>query len=342
MIVLAAVMILTASSAIADTGKWNCPECGEKNNTGNYCGQCGQPAPVQRWGTWGKLSWKLNVKGTLIISGSGEMNSINENNKSGTWLKYANDIQNVIVKEGITGIGANAFAGCLGITEVLLPDRLRTIGKGAFENCVALKDIILPESVRDIGEAAFKYCTSIEKMEIPAGVKVINSSTFAYCSGLKSITIPNGVTTIGAWAFSYSGLVSLDIPGSVQPFGQIIDHCSALKEIQVDPANTAYVSVDGVLYTKNMKTVMKYPAKKTGESYMIPDGVVTIFDNAFENCALIKEISIPRSVKYIEINAFFNCSRLKTVNYSGTVEEKKTIRIGEYNESLQKANWQMN
>jgi len=235
-----------------------------------------------------------------------------------------NAIKRIVIPNHVSRIGNNAFSACGMLKEVVLPDGLKIIGDYAFENCKYLSNITIPSSVQDIGSSAFTHCERIEEIEIPEGVETIKASTFAYCKRLKSISIPSGVKSIQNYAFSYcEQLERLSIPGSVQTFSQIMDHCYALKEITVDASSNAYISVDGVLYTNNMKTIVKYPAKKEGEAYIIPDGVNMIYDNAFEGCKSLKSISIPEGVTYINSLAFGECDHLTNI-----IIPKSTTNLG--------------
>ncbi len=103
---------------------------------------------------------------------------------------------------------------------------------------------------------------------------------------MENVIIPNSVTTIGEYAFS---------------------GCSGLTEILADSHNTAYTSQDGVLYDKNMEKLLRCPQGKTGTA-VLPEGVKYIEWNAFEDCAGLEQIQIPKSVTEIGGKTFFGCS----------------------------------
>lgn len=77
-----------------------------------------------------------------------------------------------------------------------------------------------------------------------------------------------------------------------------------LEEFRVDEANPYYTSVDGVLFTKDMKTIVAYPANKAGESYEIPDGVVTVGEFSFKSTRQLRHVTMADSVLAIEGFAF--------------------------------------
>lgn len=90
-------------------------------------------------------------------------------------------------------------------------------------------------------------------------------------------------------------------------------YCKELKSIEVDEANEHYTSVDGVLYTKDMKKLMVYPIKKVETSYTIPEGVERIGTCAFYKNETLTEVNIPSTLKEIGDMAFFKCKKISLV-----------------------------
>ena len=86
-------------------------------------------------------------------------------------------------------------------------------------------------------------------------------------------------------------------------------HCSGLTAINVDAANPAYSSTNGIVFTKNQTTLVAYPGGKTG-SYVIPNSVTTIGEAAFEGCDGLTSVTIPNSVTTIDNEAFDRCISL--------------------------------
>ena len=85
--------------------------------------------------------------------------------------------------------------------------------------------------------------------------------------------------------------------------------CTSLTTIAVDPLNSAYSSVDGILFNKSQTTLIDYPGGKVG-GYMIANGVTSVGDNAFDSCPGLTSITIPNSVTNIGYGAFGGCSSL--------------------------------
>ena len=165
-----------------------------------------------------------------------------------------------------------------------------------------------------------KYNGKGGAVTIPDSVTSIGNGAFEDCVGLTSITIPNSVTSIGNGAFvGCSGLTSVTIPNSVTSIGErVLVGCTGLTEIQVETGNQNYTSVDGVLFTKDMKTIVAYPGGKKG-AYAIPNSVTIIKKHTFQACTGLTSITIPNSVTFIEEFAFAYCRGLTSVTIPSSV-----------------------
>ena len=191
---------------------------------------------------------------------------------------------------------------------------------GTITDCyVSVTSVTIPSEidgveVTSIGYRTFFGCSSLTSITIPSSVTSIDSDAFSGCSGLTSITIPSGVTSVGHAAFSgCSGLTSITIPSSVTSIGAYVFYgCSSLTSINVDNSNLNYTSIDGVLYDKNIVTIIGYPGGKIGE-VIIPESVTIIGDYAFSGCSGITSVTIPSSVTSIGDFAFAGCSSLTSI-----------------------------
>jgi hypothetical protein len=207
----------------------------------------------------------------------------------------------------ISNIESRTFADCTSIESIVISDSVTNIGECAFQNCTSLNSIVIPNSVTNIGAHAFYGCTSIKSVTIPNSVTNIGDCAFGYCTSLKNIVIPNSITKIGECAFYY---------------------CTSLNRINVVEGNPYYEEKDGVLFSKELTTLIQYPAGKQDDQYTIPNSVTNIERNAFQNCTSIKRIVIPNSVRIINITAFSGCIGLANLYIPATVS---AISYGAFN-----------
>lgn len=129
------------------------------------------------------LQWTLNIDSVLTISGEGAM----ADNVS-SWIPYRSAIQSVVIEDGATSIGNEAFADCANLLSVTVPNSLTRIGNSAFSGCSKLSDFVIPARVIEIGKYAFSGCAALTTIEIPDKVTRIGEKAFNNCSGLSSIT----------------------------------------------------------------------------------------------------------------------------------------------------------
>ena len=242
-------------------------------------------------GSCGKnLTWKL-TDGTLTVSGTGEMT--NYSSRFDTPWARNETITAIVVEDGVTSIGSNAFCSVYTAKSISIPEGITKIGNDAFSGCSGVKELVLPSTLTEIGEQAFRDCSGLESLTIPEKVKTIGSYAFSGCTKLKSVTVPESVTKLGAGAF---------------------DGCDALESAVL---NCPVSSIEGSLFSwcRSLKSIV------------IPSTVKSIGWNAFEHCHSLKSVKIPVSVKSIGDMAFEYCYALTDIYYGGTEKQWNAIDL---------------
>jgi len=232
-------------------------------------------------------------------------------------------IPDVINGLPVTSIAENAFSGNANLTSMTIPYGVTSIGIDAFEDCLSMTNVTIPDSVTSIGANAnsggLAFANSgLINVTIPASVTSIAYGSFFGCSNLTSVTISNGVTGIGETAFyGCTNLREITIPASVSSIGlYAFEDCSSLTAITVDTNNSAYSSVNGVVFNKTQTTLVEYPGGLVG-SYTVPSTVTNIAEFSFTFCANLTSVMIPGSVTSIGESAFVGCARLASVYFEG-------------------------
>ncbi len=251
----------------------------------------------------------------------------------------------VIIPDSVTSIGGSAFVNCTALTSVLFTgDAPTTIDSTAFYSPTTIyyfpdttgwsstvagrpaKPLLTYTNVNDrititgIGASYTGYYLPIPATIAGLPVTAIGNSAFSRCMSLTSITIPDSVTDIGWEAFAYSiSLTSVTIGNSVTNIGNsAFSGCSSLTVINVDPANQSYASTNGVLFDKNLTTLIHFPSAFSGP-YTIPNGVTEIGQSIFSGCSALTSVTIPDSVTNINDYAFSSCTSLTSVTIGNGV-----------------------
>ena len=237
-------------------------------------------------GTCGKnLTWTLDSAGLLTISGTGEM-----------WdsaFSYNKDIKSVRLPDAITQIPYKAFSGCTNLKNIRLPDSVTQIDEDAFGNCdlqeQVVQEIVSSDNITFIGSRAFEGNKNIYTVHIGKNVEYIQTETFNYMS------TPS------------------------------FHDCTNLTSITVSPENQTYTSINGLLCSKDGRSLLYVPVGLSGR-LDVPAGIETIGREAMHYAFSIKIVHIPKSVKKIGSDAFpIECT---DVYYDGTEEQWNEISIG--------------
>lgn len=231
----------------------------------------------------------------------------------------------LIISKGITEIGRASFNGANKITGVEIPDSVTLISDYAFQDCKSLTKIKIPGSVKKIGNwwdnvngQVFNRCSNLEEVILEEGIEEISGRAFDACSKVKEWKLPKSLKRIGPRAFQSTGVEEFNIPENVESIAATFISFSNLSRINVDSNNKYFMSVDGILFDKDSTRLIKYPEKRDGSSYEVPNTIKTIDAEAFDSCINLQTIVIADSVEEIGYDAF-DGSKLKTINLGGGI-----------------------
>ena len=240
-------------------------------------------------------SWRYQ-NGLLTISGTGAIDDYDDSGEDVPWMDYWTDIQAVVIGEGITRIGNNAFTYCGSLTDVSLPKTLRNIGEYAFYGCSSMTSVTIPQGVTSIENGAFEWCC------------------------LYDITIPSSVINLGNLVFVGNYLSSINVAAGNNIYSSVdgILFNKAKTNLLVFPQarNGSYTIPSGV------ETI------STGAfSYcfvteiILPDTVKYIDSFAFWECETLQKITIPKSVMTIGNDVFYACEDLTIYCFENSVAQ---------------------
>ena len=224
------------------------------------------------------------------------------------------DLTSVVIPEGVTSIADYAFLMCKGLENIIIPEGITVIGVAAFYACTGLVCVTIPKSVVKIEESAFGNCENLAAINLSEGLLTIGDQVFSYCKKLSHVTLPESVTEIGNQAFyACTSLEKFRFPAGVKKLGtRVFSCCEKLETLEVDRKNSRFCVMDGLILSKNKKTVEMCLDNKTGVCH-VPSGVTTIAWYAFFGCEYLTEIVLPETVTTVNTCAFSCCSSLETL-----------------------------
>jgi hypothetical protein len=227
-------------------------------------------------------------------------------------------------------------------TDIIIPAKwggLSVIGIGdEVLRSKKITSVTIPEGVMTIGDYAFEY-NQISRVTLPSTIVSIGERAFYGNDELTQITLPTNLHTIGDGAFASNQLTSITIPASVKNIeGNPFWNNDELLQIIVADGNPAFMSVDGMLLSKDQKKLIAYPAGK-GEITNIPSGVTTIGVRAFYGVQT-KSLIIPSSISTIENDALY-IMELRSITLPKDIDMYETNNANDpaifYNRSGKKA-----
>lgn len=231
-----------------------------------------------------KGKWKSNIRWMydtktkeLVFTGSGDMESCELHSEESAsnmpgWSHFEEDVQKIVVKEGITSV-APYLGHFYNLKSLELPDSVRVIGMQAFTRTKKLKKVKLPSGLKEIENDAFEG-SGLTEVNIPSGVKKVKDFAFSGNFRLKKVSIEEGVEVLGFCSFSFcENLRKLTLPKSLKKMetGCFMDAAS-LRKVTI-PENVEQIGSDVVCATDRKVQLRKVvirskKIKKWGEEYL--------------------------------------------------------------------------
>lgn len=243
---------------------------------------------------WGVFRTDVSAAGTgytingytLTITGTGAMPDYGKSTDT-PWYSKREDIRVIIVGDGVTHIGNNAFAGT-SVMDVVIPNTVTSIGDYAFSDCKVMSTVKMPNSVTKIGIYSFSACDQLKNLTLSSNLEAIPERAFSRCSSLESLTIPGSVKSIGYLAFANCEKLVVTFSEGLETIGE-------------------------KAFTKDFPTA---PVGTANSVLIIPDSVTEIGKNAFEESGKLTKVITGKNLRTIGASAFHNCGKLDTVDLS--------------------------
>lgn len=214
----------------------------------------------------------------------------------------ANRTAAVTYNGSIADMKANDIAGNVEIPSKVKHDNViydvTAINPKAFAGAKHLKGIVIPSGVTSIGDFAFEGCDSLAGIVFPGNEVTLGQGTFFLCPAISDVTIGSDWTAIDLTMFRWSDrLTRINIPAKIGKI-QGLKKLKKLKEITVDTNNGKFEAVDGMLYSKDGKTLYGCPRAYAGK-VTVKEGTETITPGALADCVDVTCIDFPASLQNV-------------------------------------------
>lgn len=278
------------------------------------------------------LTWRLDSRGVLTISGTGMMNSA-------PWQEnYRNRITRIVIEEGVESIAG--WGQYHGLSNITLPSSLKIIGDEAFNLCPRLSDVVIPDGVKEIGRSAFNQCDNLTNIFIPASVEKIGQSAFNWCESLEEITVDLNnwnYSSVDGVLFDKNQTELIQYPAGKSGYGAYVIP-AGVQKIGYGAFAYSRSNFDTIVIPDSVVDIKEFAF---GDSYVqnvfIGEGTTNIERGAFHSCQSLHQIFIGSNVSHIGIQAFGGLYSLRTVYYASSQEEWDRITIDDFNDDLYRA-----
>ena len=240
---------------------------------------------------------------------------------NGSIFKNCTSLEKVEIGKNIAQAqGANLFDGCTSLTSVVWDPALKngktTLGNSAFKGCTSLKTVTLSGSLTQIPQYAFQECTSLVSVDLQnAPITLVAANAFLNCSSLTEIELGGSLTSVGNSSFKgCAALTKFDMPSGLTSIGtSAFEGATGLKSVDFSTvSNTRGVTIGGSAFKgSGIESVNLGTASGTAKS------VVSLGNNAFENCTNLTSVIIPDifASGKLGTTVFSGCTGITTVDW---------------------------
>lgn len=301
------------------------------------------------WYNYRGVKWSIDtVSGQLTIApgeatgdyAAGDMGESIQSYEC--WSSRGNEVCKIVIEDGVTRIGNNAFDSMANLKEVTIADSVKTIGESAFQNNAALESLDMGNGVEEIGQNGFRKCTSLTDISMPDSIRSIGKEAFldtafvdaqigkdiVICDNVvlgnnleefsaeNPCVIPEGITCIADHAFEGSEIDVLELPESLRYIGKYAFsgdgyNDSNKKADVLDLKNVISIDNGAFRYWDYIKSVDLSKVTYLGSS-------------AFYWCDLLTSVKMAENMDYIGEDVFVSCKKLETIEVPKCVKSVDT------------------
>ena len=236
------------------------------------------------------------------------------------------NLQNITLSNSIIAIKQFTFYQCHSLTNIIIPDKVNFIEHCSFTECFKLESITLSKNLSYLGRGVFSACNNLKKVNISTENRHFSCSDnilynkdktkiIYFFNGRKTINIISSVKSVNDDAFC-----AIDgYPEPISDYDYFFHNPSELKKIIVENENCYFSSINGILYDKNVNTLIYAP--KTKKNVIVPNSVRIITDSSFIYNTNLESIHLSKNLIKIEDSAFWGCINLKSIIIPDNVED---------------------
>ncbi|MBQ2891917.1 MAG: divalent cation tolerance protein CutA [Bacilli bacterium] len=225
-------------------------------------------------------------------------------------VKYLGSANIVYIPRNVKSIGQKAFKDMTQINKIIFNEDLEEICDFAFERCINIANIIFPDKLQSVGVRAFNRCYNLSFVAFNNNLCSIGEESFRFCGQLKVVRFGKYITSI---------------PGSA------FNECNKLALFDIDVENESYCTIDGLLYDKTQKTIIRCPEAYSKDLVNINSTVETIDSYCFYKCLNVIDIILPKNLLKVNSFAFAYCKKIMSLTLGDYIEEFDITAIAGWN-----------